>query len=54
MATSIDDADGLHKVLAMELIKKKGRITGKELRFMRTAIGMSQEGLSKCVGVGFP
>jgi len=50
MATSIDDADGLHKVLAMELIKKKGRITGKELRFMRTAIGMSQEGLSKCVG----
>jgi transcriptional regulator with XRE-family HTH domain len=34
----------------MELIKKKGRITGKELRFMRTAIGMSQEGLSKCVG----
>lgn len=49
-ATSVDDAPGLHKVLAMELTQKKGRITGKELRFMRTVIGMSQEGLGKCVG----
>lgn len=49
-ATAIDDAIGLHKVLAMELTQKKGKITGKELRFMRTVLGMSQEGLGKCVG----
>lgn len=49
-ATSVDDAIGLHKVLAMELTQKKGRVTGKELRFMRTVLSMSQEGLSKCVG----
>lgn len=49
-ATSVDDAISLHKVLAMELAQKKGRITGKELRFMRTVLGMSQEGLGKCVG----
>jgi DNA-binding transcriptional regulator YiaG len=49
-ATSVDDADGLHQVLSIELTQKKGRVTGKELRFMRTALGMSQEGLGKCVG----
>lgn len=50
MATAIDDAESLHKVLAIELTRKKGLITGKELRFMRIALGLSQEGLSKCVG----
>jgi DNA-binding transcriptional regulator YiaG len=40
----------LHQVLSIELTQKKGRVTGKELRFMRTALGMSQEGLGKCVG----
>lgn len=49
-AASVDDAIGLHKVLAMELTQKKGRITGKELRFMRTVLGMSQDGLGRCVG----
>ena len=48
--TAVDDAMGLHQVLAMELTEKKGKITGKELRFMRTVLGMSQEGLGKFVG----
>lgn len=30
---SIDDADGLHALLATDLTKKPGRLTGKELRF---------------------
>lgn len=47
---SIDDAIGLHNVIALDLILKKGRITGKELRFMRVILGLSQEGLGKCVG----
>lgn len=50
-AVAIEDADGLHKVLALGLIEKKGRITGKELRFLRVVIGLSQDGLGKLVGV---
>ena len=49
-AVAIDDAIDLHKVLTLNLTMKKGRITGKELRFMRVVLGMSQEGLGKCVG----
>lgn len=46
---SIDDADALHQVLVSEVVKKKGRITGKELRFLRTYLGLSQDGLAKCL-----
>lgn len=49
---SIEDAEGLHKVLALGLTKKKGRITGKELKFLRVAMGLSQEGLGQMLGVG--
>lgn len=49
-AVAIDDAIELHKLLTLDLTMKKGRITGKELRFMRVVLGMSQEGLGKCVG----
>jgi DNA-binding transcriptional regulator YiaG len=49
-AVAIDDAIELHKVLTLNLTMKKGRITGKELRFVRVVLGMSQEGLGKCVG----
>jgi DNA-binding transcriptional regulator YiaG len=47
---SIEDAVGLHQVLALDLTKKKGSITGKELRFLRVAIGLSQEGLGRLLG----
>lgn len=47
---SIDDADGLHTVLVAELVKKKGRMTGKELRFLRTYLALSQGNLGKCLG----
>ena len=47
---SIDDADGLHAVLVAELVKKKGRITGKELRFLRTHLALSQGSLGKFLG----
>lgn len=50
-ATSIDDADGLHQVLAIEITNKKGQITGKELRFLRVLLGLSQEGIAKMIGV---
>ena len=47
---SIDDASGLHAVLVAELVKKQGRITGKELRFLRTHLALSQSNLAKCLG----
>lgn len=51
-AVSIDDADGLHKALALALTRKQGRLTGKELKFLRVVMGMSQQGLGKWLGVG--
>ena len=47
---SIDEADALHQILALELTKKVGRITGKEFRFLRVTLGMSQEGIGKLLG----
>lgn len=47
---SIDDADGLHKVIVSTILQKKGRITGKELRFLRVELGLSQENLGRCLG----
>lgn len=47
---SIDGADGLHTVLVAEILRKKGRMTGKELRFLRTHLTLSQDNLGKCLG----
>ena len=49
-AVSIDDADGLHVVLANAVVNKPGRITGKELRFLRVHLALSQSSLGKCLG----
>lgn len=46
---SIEDAVGLHQAIAIDLTKKKGSISGKELRFLRVVMGLSQEGLGKLV-----
>ena len=50
MAVAIDDADGLHEVLALEIANKQGRMTGKELRFLRVLLSLSQQGIAKMVG----
>ncbi len=51
-AVAVEDAEGLHKVLAMNLVHTPGRSTGKELRFLRVLLGLSQESLGKrCLGV---
>ncbi len=44
-AVAVNDVDGLHKLIAQTLIEKKGRLTGKEFRFLRTQLGVSQEAL---------
>ena len=51
MAVSVEDVDGLHAVLASHLIQKRGRLTGKEFRFLRLFLRMSQDGLAKMLGV---
>jgi DNA-binding transcriptional regulator YiaG len=44
-AVAVNDVDGLHKLIAQTLIDKPGRLTGKEFRFLRTQLGLSQEAL---------
>ena len=44
-AVAVNDVDGLHKLLAQTLIEKSSRLSGKEFRFLRTQLGLSQEAL---------
>lgn len=44
-AVAVKDVDGLHQLIANTLIDKPGRLTGKEFRFLRTQLGLSQEAL---------
>lgn len=50
-AVSIHGADQLNEVIACDLVKKKSRLTGKEFRFLRTALKMSQGGMAQVLGV---
>lgn len=48
---AIQDADGLHDLLASNLVSKKSRLTGKEFRFLRVQLGLTQGALAKLQGV---
>lgn len=50
-AVSVVDAEALHRLLATQLIKKKGPLTGKEFRFLRTMLLLSQKSLADMVQV---
>lgn len=50
-AVSISDANELHKLLAEQLLKKPARLTGKEFRFLRVQLGLSQSAVAKAQGV---
>lgn len=50
-AVSVVDADALHGMLAICLTKKAGRLTGKEFRFLRTMMCLSQQALASMMGV---
>ena len=49
-AISVFDTEGLHHLLAMALINKTGLLTGKEFRFLRVQLGLSQQGLGSFLG----
>lgn len=48
---SVNDVGGLHKLLAAKLVEKQGLLKGKEFKFLRVQLGLSQEGLGKLMGV---
>lgn len=47
---SIEDVDGLHRLLASKLVEAKVLLTGKEFRFLRVHLGLTQQGLGKLLG----
>ena len=47
---AIEDVDGLHRLLATSLVEKKGLLAGKEFRFLRVHLGLTQQGLAKLRG----
>ena len=51
IAIAVKDIDGLHKLLAAQLIDKKSLLAGYEFRFLRVQLGLTQEGLGKFLGV---
>lgn len=50
-AVSVEDAEGLYELLAMDLSNKAGRLTGKEFRFLRTMLLLSQPSFARMQGV---
>lgn len=47
---SIEDVDGLHRVIARYLVHHKPRLAGKEFRFLRIELDMSQAKLAQMLG----
>jgi len=50
-AVAVDDVSGLHSLLAIALAGGHMPLSGKEFRFLRTQLGLTQEGLAKMMGV---
>jgi len=46
-----DDLEGLHKAIGRNLIEDTRNLTGREFRFLRHELGMSQAGLAWLLGV---
>ena len=47
---SIHDVEGLHRAIARNLVRKPGKLTGTELRFLRQEMRLSQSKLAEMVG----
>jgi len=48
---SVHDREGLHKTIGTKLVAKKQRLTGKEFRYLRTELLLSQSSLAHVIGV---
>lgn len=49
-ATSIDDVEGLHRSIGRRLAMEKPRLSGREFRFLRKELGLSQAALAQWFG----
>ena len=49
---AIHDIDGLHKMIGLNLVLNKPRLTGAEVRFLRKELDMPQAQLASLLGVG--
>ena len=43
----VNDTNGLHAAIARWIVSSPGRLRGQEVRFLRSMLGLSQEGLGK-------
>jgi DNA-binding transcriptional regulator YiaG len=50
--TRIHNLDGLHNAIAKWIVTNPARLRGREVRFLRSMLGLSQEGLGKAIGLG--
>lgn len=50
-ALAIDDLPGLHQAIALALVEKPGKLEGREIRFLRSEMEMSQPSLATLIGV---
>lgn len=46
---TIRNVTGLHKAIALTIISRNGLMTGRELRFLRTEMGVTQSELAKSI-----
>lgn len=49
----INDIHGLHKAIGMILISKRGLLSGKEIKFIRSTLDLSQTTLAKILGCSY-
>lgn len=49
-AYSVHNIDGLHETIALGLIRKQAPLTGKEFRFLRIELDLSQKALGDLLG----
>lgn len=49
----IHDIHGLHKTIGKILVFKSGLLTGKEIKFIRTTLDLSQKKLGKLLGLDY-
>lgn len=49
----IHDLTGLHKAIGLDLVFKRGLLSGKEIRFIRSTLDFSQKTLGKILGCDY-
>lgn len=49
-AVSVEDVDGLHKLIGVQIAERKSPLTREEFRFLRKELGLSQAAFGKLIG----